>query len=153
MLVSDATSSDEVDPMPLTLICASHLHQLAEHFFDRGHDPGIRPIGRLQLDQVRHFLVDTHVRLTREALLQRIDHDLLAIIQALRIRGRVALLAEPAGLDELLGRWSGELDLRTGNWTDAYLAAFALAGECRLVAFDGDFRRYRGIQLLHLTPH
>lgn len=63
---------------------------------------------------------------------------------------RVRLLVEPAGLEEWLARWSGELDLRGGEWTDAYLAAFAAAGDCRLVAFDADFRRYAGIKFLHL---
>ncbi len=63
---------------------------------------------------------------------------------------RVRMLAEPAGLDEWLNRWSESLDLRGGVWTDAYLAAFAAASGCRLVAFDGDFRRYPGIQFLHL---
>ena len=65
---------------------------------------------------------------------------------------RITLLAEPPGLDELLGRWGGALDLRGGQWTDAYLAAFAAASGCRLVAFDGDFRRYPGVEFLHLTP-
>lgn len=63
---------------------------------------------------------------------------------------RVRMLAEPAGLDEWLRRWSESLDLRGGAWTDAYLAAFAAASGCRLVAFDGDFSRYPGIQFLHL---
>lgn len=65
---------------------------------------------------------------------------------------RVRLLDEPVGLDEWLGRWSGQLDLRGAEWTDAYLAAFAAAGGCRLVAFDNDFQRYPGIQFLHLKP-
>jgi hypothetical protein len=65
---------------------------------------------------------------------------------------RIRMLAEPAGLDEWLARWSGSLDLRGGHWTDAYLAAFAAAGACRLVAFDGDFQRYTGIEFLHLAP-
>jgi hypothetical protein len=64
---------------------------------------------------------------------------------------RVTVLQEPAGLDELLARWSGEHNLRGGQWTDAYLAAFAAASGCRLVAFDGDFRRYLGVEFLHLT--
>ena len=62
----------------------------------------------------------------------------------------ISLLAEPPGLDELLAQWGGKLDLRTGQWTDAYLAAFAAASGCRLVAFDSDFRRYPGIEFLHL---
>ncbi len=62
----------------------------------------------------------------------------------------VGLMAEPAGVDEVLARWSADLDLRGGHWTDAYLAAFAFAGGCRLVSFDGDFDRYPGVQVLLL---
>jgi toxin-antitoxin system PIN domain toxin len=63
-----------------------------------------------------------------------------------------AFLPEPPGVDELLARWSTELSLRAGDWTDAYLAAFARAAGCRLVAFDGDFHRYPGVSFLHLAP-
>lgn len=63
----------------------------------------------------------------------------------------VCMLAEPAALDEWLERWSTSLDPRGGDWTDAYLAAFAQAGGCRLVAFDGDFRKYAGLAFLHLV--
>ncbi|HEY9870831.1 MAG TPA: TA system VapC family ribonuclease toxin [Candidatus Obscuribacterales bacterium] len=65
---------------------------------------------------------------------------------------RIRLLEEPAGLDEWLGRWAGELDLRGAAWTDAYLAAFAAAGDCRLVAFDAGFQRFQGIDFLPLSP-
>ena len=65
---------------------------------------------------------------------------------------RVRLLGEPPGVDELLAGWGATLDLRGGAWTDAYLAAFALASGCRLVAFDGDFQRYPGLEFLHLRP-
>jgi uncharacterized protein len=63
----------------------------------------------------------------------------------------VRMLAEPTALDEWLERWSTTNDPRGGNWTDAYLAAFAAASECRLVAFDSDFRRYAGLAFLHLV--
>lgn len=63
---------------------------------------------------------------------------------------RVRFLEEPAGLDECLEQWSADVDIRGGAWTDAYLAAFAAASGCRLVAFDADFKRYTGIRLLHL---
>ena len=65
---------------------------------------------------------------------------------------QITLLAEPAGLDELLGQWASQLDLRGGRWTDAYLAAFAAASGCRLVAFDSDFKVYPGVEFLHLRP-
>ena len=63
---------------------------------------------------------------------------------------RVTFLREPPGVDELLGGWASRLDLRGGRWTDAYLAAFAAASGCRLVAFDGDFTQYSGLEFLHL---
>jgi uncharacterized protein len=65
---------------------------------------------------------------------------------------QVTLLTEPAGLDELLEQWAVRLDLRGGRWTDAYLAAFAAASGCRLVAFDSDFNDYPGVEFLHLRP-
>jgi toxin-antitoxin system PIN domain toxin len=62
-----------------------------------------------------------------------------------------ALMPEPPGIDELLGAWAAEVTLRAGDWTDAYLAAFARAARCRLIAFDGDFHRYPGVEFLHLS--
>ena len=56
--------------------------------------------------------------------------------------------------------WPGDEDLaalvREGFsprlWTDAYLAAFALAGGHRLVTFDQDFLRFPGLEVLRLSP-
>ena len=64
---------------------------------------------------------------------------------------QVSLIPEPPGLDELLSEWSKRINLRAGLWTDAYVAAFAAASGCRLVAFDADFRRFPGIDFLHLS--
>jgi uncharacterized protein len=61
-----------------------------------------------------------------------------------------SLVAEPPGVDDLLGRWNAKVAIRGGDWSDAYLAAFARAAGCRLVAFDGDFDRYPGVDFLHL---
>jgi hypothetical protein len=74
-----------------------------------------------------------------------------AALERWRATPRIRYLEEPTGLDDLLGRWGGGLDIRAGGWTDAYLAAFALAGGCRLVTFDGDFRRFSGLSLLRLA--
>lgn len=63
----------------------------------------------------------------------------------------VEFLAEPIAIDDVLGKWSGVLDLRAGHWTDAYLAAFAAKSGCRLVAFDSAFSRFPGLDFLHLT--
>ena len=66
-------------------------------------------------------------------------------------RPEILWLPEPSGIDEILGAWSKAPGLRAADWTDAYLAAFARAASCRIVAFDGDFKRYPGIRRLHLV--
>ena len=64
---------------------------------------------------------------------------------------RVDFLAEPPGVDEVLARWATGLDLRRGHWTDAYLAAFAVAAGSRLVTFDADFSRFQGLSWIRLA--
>ena len=64
----------------------------------------------------------------------------------------VSYLEEPDGLDEILGAWGANLNVRGAHWTDAYLAALATASGYRLVSFDGDFVRYPGLSWLHLKP-
>lgn len=63
---------------------------------------------------------------------------------------RVRLEPEPVGIDACLEKWSGCVDLRAGAWTDAYLAAFAVAGGYRLVAFDTGYSRYPGLSFFPL---
>jgi uncharacterized protein len=62
----------------------------------------------------------------------------------------VALMTEPANLEICLtelvrqSSWPGKM------WSDAYLAAFAIAANLRLVSFDRDFARFPGLNWLHL---
>ena len=63
----------------------------------------------------------------------------------------IAFLAEPDGVDEHLRRFSQTLAFSPALWTDAYLAAFALAGGQRLGAFDVDFNRFSRLKFLHLS--
>lgn len=61
-------------------------------------------------------------------------------------------LAEPAGLDEHFQTLTCTPAFPHHLWTDAYLAAFCLAGNYRLVSFDGDFQRFTALNFLHLAP-
>lgn len=67
-----------------------------------------------------------------------------------RDRGDVVTLPEPAGCEAILDGWVQRGTLLPRLWTDAYLAAFALAGGLRLVTFDRDFSRFNGLDLLLL---
>ena len=73
-----------------------------------------------------------------------------SIAEEWRSRG-VAVEAEPTGVDDLLQAWAGMLDIRGRLWTDAYLAAFAVAGGYRLVSFDSAFHRFPHLHWLHLA--
>lgn len=64
----------------------------------------------------------------------------------------IHVLPEPPGLDEVYCALTCAPSFVHRLWTDAYLAAFALSGQCRLVSLDGDFQRFTGLNFLHLKP-
>ena len=74
--------------------------------------------------------------------------------------GRSVLLAEPEGLDLVWQRLSTATSFRTRDWTDAYLASFAIQADCRVVSFDAGFAQYQqmgqghdvGLDFLQLRP-
>jgi uncharacterized protein len=65
---------------------------------------------------------------------------------------QVRFLSEPPALESSFQSLTTQAAFPHRLWTDAYLAAFAIASGCRLVSFDADFARFPGLQFLHLTP-
>jgi uncharacterized protein len=61
-----------------------------------------------------------------------------------------SLLQEPTSIDHHFAALTTRADFPHRLWTDAYLAAFAIASGSRLVSFDADFARFPGLQFLHL---
>lgn len=64
--------------------------------------------------------------------------------------GRVVFLPEPATAEEQMRRYSSRPGFQTRNWTDAWLASFAVTAGCRMVSFDGGFTQYDGLDFLQL---
>ncbi|MGE0542045.1 MAG: TA system VapC family ribonuclease toxin [Dehalococcoidia bacterium] len=62
----------------------------------------------------------------------------------------VVFLPDPADVETHLEHISRLVELTPRLWTDAYLAAFTLAGGLRFVTFDHDFTRFDGLDLLLL---
>lgn len=62
----------------------------------------------------------------------------------------VSVTAEPKDTLVQLARFVETGVIRPNDWSDAFLAAFAIAGQFRLVTFDRDFNRFPGLHLLHL---
>ncbi|WP_295400132.1 TA system VapC family ribonuclease toxin [uncultured Thiocystis sp.] len=63
----------------------------------------------------------------------------------------VCFLAEPASTEAQFAALSLGGDLPHRLWTDTYLAAFAMTTGCRFVSFDSDFKRFSGLNFLHLV--
>ena len=70
------------------------------------------------------------------------------VYRAFRELPEVVFAPEPAACESLLEGWATKDDPPARLWTDAYLAAFAMAGTYRLVSFDRDFTRFPGLNLL-----
>lgn len=71
--------------------------------------------------------------------------------QALRAHPAVGLLPEPPDAEQRLAALLHTPTLPARLWTDAWLAATALAGGIRLVTFDRDFERFALPRCLVLT--
>ncbi len=63
---------------------------------------------------------------------------------------RFRMVPEPAGVEEQWRALSKGPSAGPNFWTDAYLAAFAVAAGHTLVTFDKAFRRYKGAEVLLL---
>lgn len=71
------------------------------------------------------------------------------VYRELRGPAGVPVVEEPEGLEDALSFLVAQ-GFGYRHWTDAYLAAFALAGGYRLVTFDQGFLRFPGLNLLLL---
>ena len=59
---------------------------------------------------------------------------------------------EPPGLEQEWRKLTALDAPAPKMWTDAYLAAFAIAARLRFVTFDKGFRKYPGLHLLVVEP-
>jgi len=66
-------------------------------------------------------------------------------------REEVVFLSEPNGLELRWRNYTQPRQAAPKLWTDAYLAAFALAHGLQLVTFDRGFSRYEGTDILILA--
>ena len=59
-------------------------------------------------------------------------------------------LAEPLTIESQMRRYTLQPGFHVRDWTDAWLASFAVTAGCRLVSFDGGFEGYDGLEFLVL---
>ncbi len=80
------------------------------------------------------------------------NYDAWGVYKTLITDRRVAFRAEPAGVESGWEKLASQKSASPKLWIDAYLAAFAIAGDFDLVTFDRDFAAFEkaGLRLLIL---
>ena len=82
----------------------------------------------------------------------RMDHlQAWEAVRAVVAQEHVSVRDEPPGMEQRLAGFCVRRGSSPGFWTDAYLAAFALAGGHRFATFDRGFRRFEGLDLILLA--
>lgn len=79
------------------------------------------------------------------------NHQAWSVYEALLSDDRIIFQAdEPQGVESLWKQLATRGTASPKLWMDAYLAAFARAGDYQMVASDAGFRQFRGLDVLVL---
>lgn len=72
------------------------------------------------------------------------------IYQTYLNNSRTMFLAEPVTIESQMRRYTLQPGFQVRDWTDAWLASFAVTAGCRMVSFDSGFQKYDGLDFLLL---
>jgi len=130
----------------VALVAADHVHhERALHYWQ---EESAESVAFCRVTALAFLRLVTNAQIMQHAVLT--SAEAWALLQEWLRLPEVSLLNEPVGLDEQLGQFSRGMSIRPKLWTDAYLAAFAMAGNHRVVTFDGDFGKFSELNLLLL---
>ena len=131
----------------LAMTFATHVHHAtAKVWFDALATDGTCYFCRLTQQGFLRLASNAKVFRTEALTLQ----EAWRFYDALANDSRVNFAMEPSDLEP---HWRGFTQAKlhsTNVWSDAYLAAFAMAADFTLVSLDADFARYRDVKTLVL---
>jgi len=130
----------------VVLAAADHVHH--ERALRYWQEESSESVAFCRVTALAFLRLVTNAHVMQHAVLT--SDEAWALLQEWLRLPEVSFLNEPVGLDEQLGHFSHVLSIRPKLWTDAYLAAFAVAGNHRIVTFDGSFQEFPGLNLLLL---
>ncbi len=137
----------------LALCVEGHAdHRRALRWFDTSADEDLLAFCRVSQHGLFRLLTNAAVMAPfRDAPLT--NEGAWSVFDALCADDRIDLMdREPAGLDECWRAFATRTTASTRLWTDAYLAAFAVAGDFAVVTADRGFRQFDGLRLHLLAP-
>lgn len=130
----------------LALIDRRHTHhRVASRYWD---DPTVASRAFCRVTTNGFLRLCTHPKVVPSPLS---PHEAWITYQQFLATPGIRVLREPAGLDRQYCTLTCAPGFAHGLWTDAYLASLAMVSGCRLVSLDADFKRFPGLQFLHLN--
>lgn len=138
----------------LALVLSGHAHhRTVREWFEAVPDPGTVLFCRATQQTLLRLLTNAAV-LSPYGNPPLTNRQAWEAYQALLADDRIAFRSEePAGLEALWRRFAVRGTASPKLWMDAYLAAFALSGGCRLVTTDAAFRQFGGLDVELLGKH
>ena len=131
----------------LALVDERHVHHhAARHYWE---NESAERLAFCRVTMLGLLRLSTHPRVMANPLSAA---EAWAIYRQFLALPLACFLAEPAAIEAEFAALTLEHDLPHRLWTDAYLAGFAIAAGCRLVSFDGDFKRFPRLNFLYLAP-
>lgn len=130
----------------VVLVTADHVHH--ERALRYWQEESAEVVAFCRVTALAFLRLVTNAHVMQHAVLT--SGEAWALLQEWLRLPEVSFLNEPVGLDEQLGQFSRVMSIPSKLWTDAYLAAFAVAGNHRIVTFDADFQKFPGLNLLLL---
>jgi toxin-antitoxin system PIN domain toxin len=123
----------------MALVSRRHIHhKIAAGWFETVSDDQvgfcrITQMGMLRLLTNRHAMgIDVLNQIEAWKSYRRLMSD-----------GRIRFLVEPVGIEPTWHDATLSVQAATNSWTDAYLYAFGLLSNARVVSFDRGFSRFR----------
>lgn len=129
----------------LALVDENHMHHAAALGY--WNQQRADTLGFCRITMLGFMRLSTQPRVLSRTLT---NSEAWAIYQRYLATPNLVFMAEPGNLEPNLLTLTKDTNLPNRYWTDAYLAAFALAANARLVSFDKDFSLFAGLDFLHL---
>jgi toxin-antitoxin system PIN domain toxin len=130
----------------LALVDKRHVHhQAASHYWETRASESL---AFCRVTAMGFLRLSTHARALANPLSPQEAWTVYQQFLAIPI---LRFLAELAGLDEHFNALTGSHGFPHHLWTGAYLAAFCLEGNYRLVSFDNDYQRFPALNFLDLS--
>jgi toxin-antitoxin system PIN domain toxin len=121
-------------------------HAAARQWFDSASGP----VCFCRLTQMAFLRLLTNPKVMSDDILS--PADAIAVYRQLFSDERVRFEAEPPNLENAWVSLMTMHNTSASTWRDAYLAAFAMEAELRLISFDRGMRRWPGLALELLSP-